>query len=220
MPPANPSHPLGSGRRATARRSPAKRETAWGAPPVPRPTPHPAIPKPPQHAISRRQPGDRREPQAESRGPHNPQAPPRLGSQGDRSPVPRKAGDSVDRQRSETPRAAPNPKPPPRLGSQGDRSPVPRKAGDSVESATGRVEGAPPTRAAPTRNPPAPAGGSTSATGRVEGGPKSKPPPRLGSHSDHSPVPRKAGDSVGSATRTPHSRRQRGQDGSKDPCDR
>ena len=47
MPPANPSHPLGSGRRATARRSPAKRETAWGAPPVPRPTPHPAIPSRP-----------------------------------------------------------------------------------------------------------------------------------------------------------------------------
>jgi hypothetical protein len=54
------------------------------------------------------------------------------------------------------------------------------------------------------RNPPV-SGGSTSAAGRVEGDPpvrSAKRPPRLGSQSDRSPVPRRAGDSVGVAVRT------------------
>ena len=50
---------------------------------------------------------------------------------------------------------------PPRLGSQGDRSPVPRRAGDSVCVAVRTVR-------RPLRNPPV-SGGSTSAAGRVEG---------------------------------------------------
>jgi hypothetical protein len=54
------------------------------------------------------------------------------------------------------------------------------------------------------RNPPV-SGGSTSAAGRVEGDPpvrSAKRPPRLGSQSDRSPVPRRAGDSVGVAVHT------------------
>jgi len=141
-----PSGPLGSGRRATARRSPAERETAWVWPST-RLAGFYAIP---------RSPGDRRAPQAESRG----------------------AGQCV---------AARCP-----LGSgrraTARRSPAERETAWVAVRTVRRL----------LRNPPV-SGGSTSAAGRVEGDPavrSAKRPPRLGSQSDRSPVPREAGDSV------------------------
>ena len=149
--------PLGSGRRATARRSPAERETAW----VAVHTVRRLLGNPPVSGGSTSAAG-----RVEGDPPvRSAKRPPRLGLQGDRSPVPRRAGDSVGGrpygwqastqspgfrgidERCRPSRGGPavcGDQVPPRLGSQGDRSPVPRGAGDSVCMAVPGLRRRPP----------------------------------------------------------------------------
>ena len=91
--PVRQAAPFGSGRRATARRSPAGRETAFVWRSV-------RLAGVPRFGFLRSSPGfrgidERRRPSRGGPAVCGGQVPPRLGSQGDRLPVPRGSGDSV-----------------------------------------------------------------------------------------------------------------------------